>query len=67
MFQGDKVRELKATKAEKAIIDAAVAELLDLKKKLASAEAAKPPAAAAPSSANAADLALKVNEQVGNY
>lgn len=36
--QGDKVRQLKAAKAEKAIVTAAVAELLDLKKRLATAE-----------------------------
>lgn len=35
MFQGDKVRQLKAAKADKGSIDAAVAVLLDLKKKLA--------------------------------
>ena len=35
VFQGDKVRQLKAAKADKASIDAAVAVLLDLKKKLA--------------------------------
>ncbi|XP_026162428.1 methionine--tRNA ligase, cytoplasmic isoform X2 [Mastacembelus armatus] len=36
--QGDKVRELKAQKAEKAVITAEVAKLLDLKKQLALAE-----------------------------
>ena len=33
-FQGDVVRQLKASKAEKSTIDAEVAKLLDLKKKL---------------------------------
>ena len=32
--QGNKVRDLKAAKADKSIITAAVAELLDLKKQL---------------------------------
>uniref|UniRef100_A0A667XA99 Methionine--tRNA ligase, cytoplasmic n=1 Tax=Myripristis murdjan TaxID=586833 RepID=A0A667XA99_9TELE len=41
-FQGDKVRTLKAQKAEKAVITAEVAMLLDLKKQLALAEGKSP-------------------------
>ncbi|KAM9860060.1 methionine--tRNA ligase, cytoplasmic [Aulostomus maculatus] len=40
--QGDKVRALKAQKAEKAVITAEVAKLLDLKKQLALAEGKSP-------------------------
>uniref|UniRef100_A0A4W6EEW4 Methionine--tRNA ligase, cytoplasmic n=1 Tax=Lates calcarifer TaxID=8187 RepID=A0A4W6EEW4_LATCA len=40
--QGDKVRALKAQKAEKAVITAEVAKLLDLKKQLAAAEGKSP-------------------------
>ena len=40
--QGDVVRQLKANKAEKSIIDAEVAKLLDLKKKLSLATGANP-------------------------
>lgn len=40
--QGDKVRALKAQKAEKAAITAEVAKLLDLKKQLAVAEGKSP-------------------------
>ncbi|XP_073323866.1 methionine--tRNA ligase, cytoplasmic [Pagrus major] len=40
--QGDKVRALKAQKAEKAVITAEVAKLLDLKKQLAQAEGKSP-------------------------
>lgn len=40
--QGDKVRALKAQKAEKAVITAEVAKLLDLKKQLAVAEGKSP-------------------------
>jgi len=36
--QGNKVRELKASKASKSDVDAAVAQLLDLKKRLLLAE-----------------------------
>ncbi|XP_067686292.1 methionine--tRNA ligase, cytoplasmic-like isoform X2 [Haliotis asinina] len=43
--QGDAVRELKAQKAEKAVISAAVEKLLDLKKQLANAQGAEPAAA----------------------
>ena len=37
-YQGNVVRELKAAKAEKAVITAEVAKLLDLKKQLAAAQ-----------------------------
>jgi len=40
--QGNKVRQLKAAKAAKSHIDAAVAELLDLKKRLLLAEGKDP-------------------------
>ncbi|XP_040015475.1 methionine--tRNA ligase, cytoplasmic isoform X1 [Xiphias gladius] len=43
--QGDKVRALKAQKAEKAVITAEVAKLLDLKKQLAVAEGKSPESA----------------------
>uniref|UniRef100_A0A672ZNM7 Methionine--tRNA ligase, cytoplasmic n=1 Tax=Sphaeramia orbicularis TaxID=375764 RepID=A0A672ZNM7_9TELE len=42
LSQGDKVRALKAQKAEKAVITAEVAKLLDLKKQLAVAEGKSP-------------------------
>uniref|UniRef100_A0A4W6EFX2 Methionine--tRNA ligase, cytoplasmic n=1 Tax=Lates calcarifer TaxID=8187 RepID=A0A4W6EFX2_LATCA len=42
LWQGDKVRALKAQKAEKAVITAEVAKLLDLKKQLAAAEGKSP-------------------------
>ena len=42
MFQGDKVRKLKTEKAEKEKVDAEVAILLALKKKLAVAEGKDP-------------------------
>jgi len=48
--QGDKVRQLKAAKAAKSEIDAAVAELLDLKKRLCLAEGKDPNETAAKSS-----------------
>lgn len=41
-FQGLKVRELKANKAEKSVVDEQVAILLSLKKKLALAEGKDP-------------------------
>ena len=41
-FKGDKVRKLKTDKAEKATVDAEVAILLELKKKLAFAEGKDP-------------------------
>ena len=37
LFQGNVVRQLKENKADKSTIDAEVAKLLDLKKKLSSA------------------------------
>ncbi len=43
--QGDKVRELKASKAAKADIDAAVAVLLDLKKRLVVSQGGDPASA----------------------
>lgn len=43
-MQGDKVRQMKAAKADKAAVDAAVAVLLDLKKQLALAEGKDPAA-----------------------
>ncbi|XP_076437456.1 methionine--tRNA ligase, cytoplasmic-like [Babylonia areolata] len=46
--QGNAVRELKTAKAEKSVVDAEVAKLLDLKKQLALAQGLDP-AAAAPS------------------
>ena len=46
-MQGDQVRQLKANKAEKAVIDAAVAELLNLKKLLSLAEGKTPEAPSA--------------------
>jgi hypothetical protein len=49
LTQGNKVRELKTAKAEKAKIDAEVATLLDLKRQLAVVQG-EDPAAAAPSS-----------------
>lgn len=49
--KGDKVRQLKAAKAEKSIVTAAVAELLDLKKRLAAAEEATKQIHQAPPSA----------------
>lgn len=54
------MRQLKAAKAEKAIVTAAVAELLELKKRLAAAEEAAtakpiPPAAAAATAASVTD------------
>ncbi len=67
------MRQLKAAKAEKSIVTAAVAELLDLKKRLATAEeAAKqihqaPPAATekpTPSSNDLENLTKQVAEQV---
>ncbi len=42
LSQGDKVRALKAQKAEKAVITAEVEKLLDLKKQLALAEGKSP-------------------------
>lgn len=42
LSQGEKVRALKAQKAEKAVITAEVAKLLDLKKQLALAEGKSP-------------------------
>ena len=42
LFQGDVVRQLKANKAEKSTIDAAVAKLLDLEKKLSPATGTNP-------------------------
>jgi hypothetical protein len=42
LFQGDVVRQLKASKAEKSTIDAEVAKLLDLEKKLSLATGTKP-------------------------
>jgi hypothetical protein len=47
--QGDKVRELKTSKAAKADIDAAVAVLLDLKKQLVVSQGGDPGNAAAAS------------------
>jgi len=78
LSQGDKVRQLKATKADKAVITAAVAELLDLKKRLevlqkegpstASSAAAIDKtttlAATSPSSADLEALTKRVAEQV---
>ncbi|XP_046333263.2 methionine--tRNA ligase, cytoplasmic-like [Haliotis rufescens] len=43
--QGNEVRELKGQKAEKALIEAAVNKLLDLKKQLTKAQGGEPPAA----------------------
>lgn len=45
VLQGNKVRELKASKAEKSVIDQQVAVLLDLKKQLALAQGQDPQAA----------------------
>ena len=45
--QGNKVRELKAAKAEKSVVDAQVKELLSLKQQLATAQGAQPDTAAA--------------------
>ncbi|KAH9496097.1 hypothetical protein Btru_012715 [Bulinus truncatus] len=42
-FQGQKVRELKAAKADKSVIDKEVAHLLQLKKELAAAQASQQP------------------------
>jgi len=42
VLQGDKVRTLKTNKAEKAVIDAEVTLLLDLKKRLALAQGVNP-------------------------
>ena len=71
VLQGDKVRQLKAAKAEKAIVTAAVAELLDLKKRLAASEeeAKQTPAPAttdnaSTSSADLENLTRQVAEQV---
>lgn len=66
------MRGLKAAKAEKAVVDGAVAELLDLKKRLAEAEKSKVPPVApvtdkavVPStSANLESLTKQVAEQV---
>ena len=44
-FQGTKVREVKAAKAEKSTIDAEVASLLQLKRELAVAQGLDPEAA----------------------
>ncbi len=52
--QGDVVRNLKASKADKTAIDLAVAKLLDLKKQLAACQA---PAAAAPAVTESKDVA----------
>ena len=41
--QGDLVRQLKSDKAEKDKVDAAVAQLLDLKNKLCLAQGVEPP------------------------
>ncbi len=42
MFQGDAVRSLKAEKADKSKVDSAVAQLLDLKRQLATAQGIDP-------------------------
>lgn len=44
IIQGEKVRQLKASKADKATVDAEVAVLLDLKKRLCMAEGKDPAA-----------------------
>ena len=44
--QGDKVRSLKSSKADKSVVDGAVAGLLDLKRQLALAQGLDPAAAA---------------------
>ena len=62
LSQGDKVRQLKANKAEKAVIAAAVAELLDLKKRLEVLQ--KETTLASPSSADLEALIKRVAEQV---
>lgn len=46
MFQGDKVRALKAQKVEKSVIGEEVAKLLELKKQLSLAEGKNPEPAA---------------------
>lgn len=46
MFQGHKVRGLKAQKAEKSVLDKEVETLLDLKKQLSLAEGKNPQPAA---------------------
>jgi hypothetical protein len=56
------VRQLKASKADKSVINAAVAELLELKKKLAELESKKSGDSATPSDLES--LTKQVTEQV---
>lgn len=59
------MRQLKASKADKSVINAAVAELLELKKKLAELEAKKSVDTATPSDLES--LTKQVTEQVNRH
>lgn len=59
------MRQLKASKADKSVINAAVAELLELKKKLAELESKKSVDTATPSDLES--LTKQVTEQVNRH
>ena len=63
-MQGDLVRQLKANKAEKAAIEAAVAELLNLKKLLSGAEGKTPEAPAPKKNTEKKEVAAPTQQTV---